>query len=229
MKLAVAFAAILGPASQALAFGEGAVCDKAALNAADAHGVPPQVMLAITRVETGRSRKGTLQPWPWAVNQDGQSHWFETAGEAETFISGAVDAGLSNIDIGCFQLNLHWHGESFKSLKDMLDPWQNADYAARFLVENHRRKGNWVDAVAAYHSQTQANAKVYVEKVERVLGLLQAAPIENDPDSTPMSPPRENRFPLLQPGEGMALASLVPSGPPLTPLLGPTPLNAETP
>lgn len=229
MKAAAAFAAIAFPASQALALGEGTLCDQAAMNAAQAYGVPPQLMLAITRVETGRSHEGTLEPWPWAVNQAGQSYWFDSSDEASTFINDTVNAGISNIDIGCFQLNLRWHGENFASPNVMLDPWQNADYAARFLVENHRRKGNWIDAVAAYHSETPAYAEIYVEKIERALERLHQAPIEQDRDNAGLAPPRENRFPLLQPGNGMALASLVPSGPPLMPLFDPMPPFGETP
>ena len=221
MKPAFAFSAVVLQATQALAYDPAASCDTAALIAAETHGVPPQVMRAITRVETGRQRDGVLQPWPWAVNRAGASHWFDTAQEAETFVQEAIDAGQSNIDIGCFQLNLHWHGEQFPSLQAMFDPQQNADYAARFLVENHERTGNWVDAVATYHSATPAHAEVYIEKVETVLAALGP-----DGDVTPQTPDhmtdpppgRENRFPLLQPGGSGTLASLVPTGRSATPL-----------
>lgn len=229
MKTAVALAICI-QATHAFASAPTSSCDTAARAAAEAHGVPLQVMLAITRVETGRGRNGQLQPWPWAVNQAGQSYWFDTPDEAETFLRAAIDAGQSNIDIGCFQLNLRWHGHRFSSLRAMLDPWQNADHAARFLLENHGRTGNWVDAVAAYHSATPSHAKAYIEKVERVLTSLEGAEITligAAPKDFPSSPrvPRDNRFPLLQPGTGTrgALASLVPTGRALAPLLAPTP------
>lgn len=228
MSPAIAFAVTLLLVNQASAYSEGANCDSAALLAAERHGVPPQIMLAITRVETGRQEAGELRPWPWAVNQAGASHWFDNAAEAESFVQNAIDAGQANIDIGCFQLNLRWHGEQFSSLHDMFDPEENADYAARFLVENHTLKGNWVDAVAAYHSQTQVHAEAYIEKVENVLiglneseagipsgGLASAA--------NSRRPERENNFPLLQPGRTRTLASLVPSVQAAVPLFASAP------
>ncbi|MEP5152150.1 MAG: hypothetical protein ABJQ89_03975, partial [Planktotalea sp.] len=43
-------------------------CYHAARLAAHETGVPHNVMLAITRVETGRAREGEIMPWPWAIN-----------------------------------------------------------------------------------------------------------------------------------------------------------------
>lgn len=195
-----------------LAFSHSQACDSAALRAASDYGIPPQIMLAITRVETGRQIGGELRPWPWAVNQDGKSHWFENSRDATDFAQTAAADGQTNLDLGCFQLNLRWHGEFFTSIDQMFDPDLNADHAARFLVENHERQGNWVDAVAAYHSTTPEHAKAYIEKVEAVLQGL------SDPGPMPDSEPPElgtvdkipNQFPLLRPGTSGSLASLVP-------------------
>lgn len=228
MSPVIAFLATLLLATEALAYGDGTTCDVAALAAAEEYGVPPQIMLAITRVETGRREGGQLLPWPWAVNQAGTPHWFDSPEEAEEFVQAAIDTGLSNIDIGCFQLNLRWHGEKFISVQDMFDPQLNANYAARFLAENHSQKGNWVDAVAAYHSQNPVYAEAYVEKVEEVLISLSASetgfPSPDIADATPdPMPNRENLFPLLQPGGSGTLASLVPSGQAATPLFAAMP------
>lgn len=228
MKPAIVFCAVLLRATQALAYDHDTSCDAAALAAAETHGVPPQVMLAITRVETGRQRQGDLQPWPWAVNQAGSSYWFDTSQEAEAFVRATIEAGQSSIDIGCFQLNLRWHGEHFASLQAMFDPQQNADYAARYLVQNHSRTGNWVDAVATYHSATPAYAEAYIEKVETVLAQLNAGArafrsVNGSGLETDAPAPRENRFPLLLPGTSGALASLVPTGRSAAPLVAATP------
>lgn len=197
-------------------------CDQAAYQSAETYGVPPSIMLAITRVETGRTQGGSLEPWPWAVNLSGSSHWFQTPAEAEDFVQSAIQEGHTNIDLGCFQLNYRWHGEMFSSLQEMLDPLANADHAARFLVENFQRKGNWVDAVAAYHSATPAYAEAYVEKVESVLTeLTQNGTVPER--QAKQTKPKPNQFPLLQPGERGAMASLVPSNSTATPLLIATP------
>lgn len=178
-------------------------CDMAALRAAEQEGVPPQLMLAITRVETGRQIGGVLTPWPWTINHAGDGHWFDTASDAATFVQQAIDVGQTNLDIGCFQLNLHWHAAGFDSLQTMLDPTENARYAALYLTRLHAEKGNWVDAAAAYHSATAEHATAYVTKLEAVLTSLSVqAPTAPSPDP--------NGFPLLQLGGPSGLASLVP-------------------
>lgn len=196
---------------QAIAMETSQSCDAAALRAASNYGVPPQVMLAITRAETGRSSDGELRPWPWAVNQAGTSHWFDTPEEATDFVAGAMQEGYSNLDLGCFQLNLRWHGENFPTVEDMFDPVNNADYAARFLVENHERTGNWVDAVAAYHSTRPEDAAAYVERVEAILqDLRDSGGPSADAFTQTAEIQKENRFPLLRSGTSSGLASLVP-------------------
>lgn len=193
------------------------LCDRAARQAAMAHAVPVQVMLAIARVETGRQFDGALTPWPWAVQHAGQSYWFDTLPEAEAFVRALRETDQTNIDLGCFQLNLQWHGDAFSDIEAMLDPMRNADYAARFLVEKHAERGNWVDAVAAYHSATPDLARLYLEKVEAVLRQLAETPDVALPETVIAS--RPNLFPLLQPGASGSLASLVPMGIGLAPLL----------
>jgi hypothetical protein len=228
MKFIIAVFTVFLQVSQALGSVQGRYCDTAARAAADTHGVPIQVMLAITRVETGRDNDGELWPWPWAVNRAGQSHWFDSHDEAVAFVQDAVTAGQSNIDIGCFQLNLHWHGEAFASIEAMFDPDKNADYAARFLVHNHAETGNWVDAVARYHSATPVHAAAYVERVEKVLARLgnteplRVSSVEASGGSDDL-PDTPNRYPLLQPGSQAGLASLVPAGAGLPPLFMTTP------
>ena len=228
MKLRIAFITTFLQTSQVLASTQGGACDSAAQAAAGTYRVPLQVMLAITRVETGRASQGVLQPWPWAVNHAGQSYWFDSQFEAVAFVEDAVMAGQSNIDIGCFQLNMHWHGAEFASIAAMFDPGQNADYAARFLVHNYEDTGNWVDAVALYHSATPVHAAAYVERVEKVLAGFQAGdPSRNTTDaawgnSEGLTVTR-NHYPLLQPGTQAGLASLVPTGTGLPPLFLPTP------
>lgn len=194
-----------------LASGMGQSCDSAARHAAKAYGVPLQIMLAITRVESGNPQGDALQPWPWAVNLQGEGHWFDTVDEAVAFAQNAVDSGVTNLDIGCFQLNWRWHGDKFSSIDEMFDPASNADHAARFLVENHQRTGNWVDAVAAYHSASPDLAELYIQKIEGVLqGFADTGQLPASPVDTPIRV-AVNTYPLLMPGSSGALASLVPT------------------
>lgn len=60
--------------------------------------------------------------------------------------------GVKLIDLGCMQINHHYHAEHFRSVEDMLDPRSNVDYAARFLLKLHARHETWSMAVARYHA-----------------------------------------------------------------------------
>ena len=196
----------------ALASGAGQSCDGAALRSAEAYGVPPQVMLAITRVESGKPTGDALQPWPWTVNLQGEGHWFDSAEEATDFAQNAIATGVTNLDIGCFQLNWRWHGDKFSSIDEMFDPETNADHAARFLVENHQKTGNWVDAVAAYHSTSPDLAEAYIERIEGILqDFSDAGQLPEQANEEPIRV-AINTYPLLMPGGGAGgLASLVPT------------------
>ncbi len=56
-------------------------CDRAAQRAALSHGVPLDVLRAISRVETGRALDGQLAPWPWTINVEGKGFWFDSEQE----------------------------------------------------------------------------------------------------------------------------------------------------
>ena len=119
--------------------GDANLCLQAAANAADQTGVPYDVLLAISVVETGRDG----QPWPWTVGIAGEGQWSDTAEDAANLVYTALQAGVTNVDIGCFQLNLYWHAGAFQSVEDMLDPSRNAAYAAEFLAEKYAETGDW--------------------------------------------------------------------------------------
>ncbi|MBP6737474.1 MAG: transglycosylase SLT domain-containing protein [Rhodobacteraceae bacterium] len=197
--------------------GQSNPCDDAARRAAMTHAVPEAVLMAITRVETGRDLGGELAPWPWAVNMGGEGYWPETRDSALALAEGALQNGRQNMDIGCFQLNIRWHAQAFASLEDMFDPVRNAEYAAGFLARLHDETGSWIEAVAAYHSRSPDLAEAYVARVEAVLNA--AGPLPDAARDNP-TPARENLFPLLQPGISRSPGSLVPGRSGATPLIG---------
>ena len=194
------------------------LCDQAAVRAAQNSGVPVEILLAITRVETGRSRQDRVQPWPWAINLQGQGHWFEDMAQAVDFAEDQLSNGVENFDVGCFQINLRWHGAKFNSLADVFDPHTNAAYAAQFLSDLYTSEGGWPQAVAAYHSRTPDLAATYLQKVEDVVAAL---PPMSDTAAIPVAATlRENRFPLLQGGASAGAGSIVPITQAATPLIG---------
>ncbi|MEX0351069.1 MAG: transglycosylase SLT domain-containing protein [Paracoccaceae bacterium] len=188
-------------------------CDRAAVGAAQKYGVPETVMLAITRVETGRDKDGTLTPWPWAINIGGKGYWFQSRHEAQRFVFKHFMDGARNFDVGCFQINYRWHGNKFRSIEDMFDPDKNADHAARFLLELHREFGDWTATAGAYHSRTPWRAQQYAAKFKDVATRL---PGSHDKDlrgiqvSRPASA-APTALPLTN-GTATQLGSLVPTG-----------------
>lgn len=181
-------------------------CDRAAANAAEVSGVPIDVLLAIARVESGRTVNGALFPWPWTVNQAGSGSFFETVNDATDHVLSAMANGESNIDVGCFQINIRWHGTEFASLDMMFEPTENALYAARFLLRLYDELGTWEGAIGAYHSRQTGAATAYVEKVSAMMATTESILA---PSTFADSDPDENRYPLLQGGKPSGNGSLV--------------------
>lgn len=182
------------------------LCDAAGGRAAEITGVPATVLLAISRVETGRAIGGVLSPWPWAVNQAGSGSFFESKSDAVDHVLLAMSKGETNIDVGCFQINMHWHGTQFTSLEAMFDPVENALYAARFLMQLYQELGSWEDAIGAYHSRQSGAATAYLTKVSAVMDTTMQLATPSVPLQTAS---RDNLYPLLIPGIAGAHGSLV--------------------
>ena len=126
----------------------GNACEAEILRAADRYDVPAGILYAVGLAETGR--KGSLQPY--ALNIEGRAVFARSAAEAEDAFRKARSSGVKLIDLGCMQINHHYHAEHFTSLRHMLDPRFNVDYAARFLARLKKRHGTWALAVARYHA-----------------------------------------------------------------------------
>ncbi|MGX9352326.1 transglycosylase SLT domain-containing protein [Shimia sp. W99] len=195
---------------------DSALCDRAARLAAMEMGVPENVMLAITRTETGRKSDGRLSPWPWTVNMEGKGIWFDTRQKARAYAELRFEQGARSFDIGCFQINHRWHGEHFTSIAAMFDPIENARYAAGFLSRLHLETGDWSKAAAAYHSRTPEYATKYETRFNRILaGLSVGGAGEQQAPLSPANPlpstSAENHFPFLVKGNShTAPGSLVP-------------------
>lgn len=144
-------------------------CVRAAATAERRWALPPNLLLAIGRVESGRRdpATGQMQPWPWSADVAGQDYVFNSAAEAGAVVGFLRARGIASIDVGCFQVNLHYHPAAFASVPEAFDPAANADYAARFLRSLFDRSGSWEMAVADYHSADPVLGAEYRGKVLR--------------------------------------------------------------
>lgn len=150
---------------------QSAQCKTAIAAAETGRGTLPGLLLAIAKAESGRPIPplAGLQPWPWAVNADGAAYYFDSKNAAMTWVTQALARGVSQIDVGCMQINLQSHPGAFTSIEQAFDPAANADYAARFMNRLHADAGsNWFDAVGFYHSRTPALAADYRARVSAI-------------------------------------------------------------
>ncbi|WP_371824409.1 transglycosylase SLT domain-containing protein [Methylocystis sp. MJC1] len=146
------------------------VCEREMLRAAQEHNVPVAVLYAVALTETGQ--RGDLHEY--AMNVGGRPVFSPSLPEAITIFEGARARGVKLIDIGCMQVNHHYHGRMFPSVEAMFDPRQNVDYAATFLRNLYRSEKTWTSAVARYHAGP-GNAPAQKSYVCAVIGNMIAS------------------------------------------------------
>lgn len=191
-----------------------ALCNDAARIAAAETGVPLSILSAIMLAETGRGRPGVkgLLPWPWTLHADGEGMWLDTRVAARARLERLRATGRTNIDIGCFQINLHWHGAAYPDPAVLLDPLTNARHAARFLADLHDRSGDWRVAAGRYHSHNAERAESYVQNLEQIHATAGSATV---------TPPPEPRAP--QTGMVRSAGMIIDMNRRLSPLIGHSP------
>ena len=176
------------------AFSINNICLAEARRAEIQHGIPEGLMQSITRVEAGRKTvTGEYMPWTWTLNDTGEGLFFDTRQAALDYLQVAVNAGDHSVDVGCMQVNTKWHMDGFFNLADMLDPVQNADYAASFLLDLFAAHQSWDGAVKHYHSSDPAKNVQYHSRVlgelETYLASRDGSPASAIPDAAVMSDP----------------------------------------
>lgn len=165
------------------------ICLTEARRAEAQHGIPSGLLQSITRVEAGRKTvTGEFMPWAWTLNDRGEGLFFDSREAALKHLQAAVENGDHSVDVGCMQVNTKWHMEGFLELSDMLDPVQNADYAAGFLLDLHEAHQSWDDAVKHYHSAEPEKNVRYHSRVLAELEIFLAgnkARAADDPGAVP--------------------------------------------
>lgn len=155
MKFRIALGAlVLGAAPALAAMPDGAACAAAGHGVELADALPPNMLLAIGMVESGRANPltGAAAPWPWTVNVDGKGQYFASKQDAEAYVRLAQTSGARDIDVGCFQVSLEYHPDAFGSLDEAFNPGTNAAYAGTYLTQLKTQTGSWNSAIADYHS-----------------------------------------------------------------------------
>jgi hypothetical protein len=158
------------PAAAAEPAGAWALC-AAATDAAEAMrpAIPAHLLGALAKVESGRHHKTSSArlAWPWTVMAEGRGRYLPTKAAAIAEVRALKARGVSNIDVGCMQINLHWHADAFADLEQAFDPAYNVAYAATFLLDLRASENSWTKAIGVYHSRTPRFSGPYRSKVFR--------------------------------------------------------------
>lgn len=170
---ALATRASAAPAADAMGMDEAnpaMLCEDAAIHHEQLNGLPRALLAAVSMAESGRydAKTRKARAWPWTINAEGRAYYFKTKADAIAKTQALLDSGMRSIDIGCMQVNLRYHPDAFASLEDGFDPMTNVAYGADFLMRLHDRSGSWPEAVANYHSQSEARGDRYFARVIRI-------------------------------------------------------------
>ena len=106
---------------------ERTVCAEQAAARERAERIPPGLVHALALAESGRwsaSDKST-RPWPWTVTSGRDSFYLPSKDAAIAKVEALQASGRTNIDVGCMQINLHYHPDAFANLDEAFDPDTN--------------------------------------------------------------------------------------------------------
>lgn len=133
--------------------------------------LPEHMLTAIALVESGRWHEDSeeILAWPWTVTAEGRGRYLPNKAAALAEIKALKAKGISNIDVGCMQINLRHHPKAFEDLEAALDPGRNVAYAAKLLRNLRQQRGSWTRAVGDYHSTTPSRSGPYRVKVFQAL------------------------------------------------------------
>ena len=142
-------------------------CAVAIQFAETARKIPVHLLQAISLTESGRwsDHHDAFIAWPWTVMAEGKGRYLPSKEAALAEVRALQARGITNIDVGCMQVNLYYHGSNFASLEDAFDPIHNVAYATAFLLDLRKRRNSWTKAVQEYHSTNRDRQRHYQSKV----------------------------------------------------------------
>jgi hypothetical protein len=141
--------------------------------------IPNKLLTSISLVESGLKKGENFVSWPWTLNVSGKSKFFNSKDETISFLKKNYDK-KKNIDVGCMQISLKYHGQNFENFNQILDPKNNIEYAAKYLKSLHSKHKTWNEAISRYHSSIPKRKKRYLKKVQAYWADLRQKKINMD-------------------------------------------------
>lgn len=153
-------------------------CSELARAAERRDGLPAGLVQAVALAESGRwlGAGGGGRAWPWTITSGQDSYYLPSRVAAVAKARELKAQGRTNIDVGCMQVNLGYHGHAFGSLEVALDPAANVAYGAGFLKRLRAETGSWALAIAYYHNRDPARGGAYQARVYRLWHDLRHGP-----------------------------------------------------
>ena len=165
-------------------------CHAAARSHERVAAIPSNLLTSIALAETGRwnAEKREMFAWPWTVTSGGSGTYYPTQQDAIDAVRKLQSKGVTNIDVGCMQINLQYHPNAFARLDQAFDPDTNVGYAKNFLLGLHKSTGSWIQAAANYHSANPQLNLNYRTKVLRIWREVSGVPLGQLPLKPSNSP-----------------------------------------
>lgn len=132
--------------------------------------LPPALLYAVALTESGQSAlsEGRFRPWPWALNINGEGHYFTSRQEALQALQAALMHTNSSVDIGLMQINWRYHRAALGSAWQALDPYHNLRVAAAILRDCLNEHTNWMQTAGCYHAPNDSTrAQAYASRVQQ--------------------------------------------------------------
>ncbi len=135
------------------------------------YSLPHNLLYAITIVESGRrsKNKSRIHPWPWTLNVEGKPYFFNNKASVLTFLKNHLNRGITNVDVGCGQVNWLQHKDYFQHPEYIVNPLHNIAYSAYLLRKHYVKTQSWSKAIGLYHSHTPKFSTIYLQKVRSTL------------------------------------------------------------
>ena len=132
--------------------------------------IPKSLLTAISIAESGRRDElnKTNVAWPWTVTSGSREWYLDNKATAVAHVESMIRNGERNIDVGCMQINLYYHGDVFATLDEAFDPLTNVSYAASYLRKLRTSTDDWMTAAGNYHSATPEFHQRYKRRIAEI-------------------------------------------------------------
>ena len=100
------------------------ICAISVARMEEKYAIKPHLLETIASVESGvyNAQNKQFVSWPWSINVHGKGYRFASKEEAVQKVKELQAQGIKSIDVGCMQISLKFHGDSFQSIEDALSP-----------------------------------------------------------------------------------------------------------